>query len=209
MKRITYVLLSIALALPAAAKEPAVMEPVEVAVADPIITPEEAVDMESEVAEENNRATIQAVVLYFIGNATNHPMYRQKNQAEFVENLYLAGAEYNLPETLLPTVTFLESSYRMNAIGSRGEVGLTQVHGNAKKDCDLTTQLGQLRCGAMWLRKAHDACGTWEGALTMYATGECRSKKESVKKIISFRLRLWKKVEALAHQTNAEVNASL
>jgi hypothetical protein len=200
MKRITYVLLSLVLTLPVMAGEPA--PKVEVAMAE-LVTPEEAVDIESEVAEEMAKSAIRTSVRYYLGNATNHPMYREKNQSVFVENLYLASSEQSLPETLLPTIVFLESSYRMEAIGDRGEVGLTQVHGHAAEGCDLTTQLGQLRCGAKWLKKAYDSCGTWEGALTMYATGECRSKKEHVKKLIAFRLRLWKKVEALSYQLEA------
>lgn len=206
MRRILYVLLLLTFPYMSNAGEPiqSVMrgtsgpgDPPVLAMADHTMSTDAIVALETAMAEDQTKERIQKAVQYYLGTAKGHPMYQRARQQSFVDDLYTAGTEEGLPETLLPTIAYLESSFRSDAVGKLGEVGLVQVHGEAKNGCDLETQLGQLRCGAKWLRKAYDACGNWRGAMTMYATGKCATKKERIKRMISYRMRLWETVENL------------
>ena len=182
------VLVSLILALPAMSGEP-----VEVAML-------EAVERETEAAEVmNEEDRLNNAILYYLGGAKNHPMSKWDNREALIQDLIIAGDEYGVSPYLLLTTAFYESSLLMTAVGSRGEIGLTQVHGDAKKECELDTQLGQLMCGARWLKKAHDVCGYWPGALTMYATGECRTKLPRVTRLVHFRMEKWQHVENLVN----------
>jgi len=112
-----------------------------------------------------------------------------------VDDLTAAANEYDIDPYLLLTIAFYESSLQTTAIGGRGEIGLMQILGDAAQDCDLLTQRGQLTCGSRWLAKAYEVCGTWPRALTMYATGECKTKSDRVKRIIKFRISKWEELK--------------
>lgn len=115
------------------------------------------------------------------------PEYR----AAVVDAAIAAGDLYDLPPPLLLSMAYYESSYKVTAVGARGEIGLLQTGDQARTVCacdDLQTPDGQIMCGACWLRRAHDACGTLEGALTMYAVGECSSSSPRVVQLVERRL---------------------
>jgi hypothetical protein len=190
MKRIYYVLVALILTLPTLAGEPA---PVRVAMLEAIET--ETVEAEAMRMEDK----LDSAILYYLAGSKRHPMAKWDNREALIKDLIVAGNEYGVSPYLLLTTAFYESSLLISAVGTRGEIGLTQVHGDAKKECELDTQLGQLMCGARWLKKAHDVCGYWPGALTMYATGECRSKSERVVRLVHFRMEKWQYVENLTN----------
>ena len=67
---------------------------------------------------------------------------------------------------LLAAVTFRESSWQERAIGSRGEVGLFQVHGLALSGVPPTMALDpatNVRLGVQWLDYAARMCAQWQG----------------------------------------------
>lgn len=107
-----------------------------------------------------------------------------------------AARAHGIPPLLLTTIVYNESTFEMTALGKLGEVGLTQVHGVAARNCDLTTVPGQLECGAKWLAHYYPICKSWEKSLTAYATrGFCVSTSDTTKSKISYRMRQWKKIE--------------
>jgi hypothetical protein len=107
-----------------------------------------------------------------------------------------ASQTHGIPPLLLTTIVYNESTFEMTALGKLGEVGLTQVHGIAARNCDLTTVPGQLECGAKWLAHYYPICKSWEKSLTAYATrGFCVSTSEITRSKIAYRMRQWKKIE--------------
>lgn len=116
---------------------------------------------------------------------------------EMAEKIVKAAEAYEVPALLLTVMAERESSFQVEAIGAaRGEVGILQVHGLAARGCDLSTAEGQLACGASWLRKAFETCGTWERAITAYAAGYCSAPKDSkLLTVVLSRLRQWQRAQ--------------
>lgn len=115
-----------------------------------------------------------------------------------------ASRAHGIPPLLLTTIVYNESTFEMTALGKLGEVGLTQVHGIAARNCDLTTVPGQLECGAKWLAHYYPICKSWEKSLTAYATrGFCVSTSETTRSKISYRMRQWQKIEKEFGAVNA------
>jgi hypothetical protein len=107
-----------------------------------------------------------------------------------------ASQTHGIPPLLLTTIVYNESTFEMTALGKLGEVGLTQVHGIAARNCDLATIPGQLECGAKWLAHYLPVCKSWEKSLTAYATrGFCVSTSKTTRSKIAYRMRQWKKIE--------------
>lgn len=119
-------------------------------------------------------------------------------RSEMAEMIAEAADAAGVPPLLLTVLAKRESSFSVDAVGSRGEIGLLQVHGLAAKGCDLETPEGQLACGARWLRRSFDMCGgTWERAITAYAAGYCTAPKDSkLASLVSSRLRQWQRAQA-------------
>jgi len=90
---------------------------------------------------------------------------------------------------LLAAIAFRESSWRENAIGSRGEVGLMQLHGLALHGQPPTRALDpvlNVRLGARWLDYAGRLCNQWRGkeshterALSAYAGLGCVESRQA------------------------------
>lgn len=118
-----------------------------------------------------------------------------------------AAEAAQVPPLLLTVLAKRESSFSKDAIGSRGEVGILQVHGLAARGCDLSTAEGQLACGAKWLRKAFDMCGSWERAIAAYAAGYCSAPKDSkLATLVLSRLRQWQRAQGIidsCHDVNS------
>jgi hypothetical protein len=123
-----------------------------------------------------------------------HHLNAADARAVFVDELRATGAAHDVDPALLAVVSFLESSWMTTAKGGIGEIGILQVHGVAADGCELVTRRGQLDCGAKALRKSFEACGSWPGALTMYATGQCKPRTDRVKRLIEYRMNMWEGV---------------
>lgn len=131
---------------------------------------------------------LRAAVAGLVSPAPNHRLRKQSELTAFVADVRTIERETEIDAYTIAGIAYLESSLRLDVTGSRGEIGLMQVFGAARVGCDLTTQIGQLRCGATWLRKCLDLCGDDRGMLTMYATGECWTRKERIKRLIKYRI---------------------
>lgn len=110
---------------------------------------------------------------------------------------------HNLPPLLLVVKFYLESRFDIHKIGKkRGEIGIPQVHGIAKRGCELASAHGQMECGAIYLSSLVQACKskTLQSALLVYMSGKCYPG-DKVWAIAEYRLglyfRLVKKVKNL------------
>jgi len=114
------------------------------------------------------------------------------------EQIAKAAADNDVPALLLTLIAKRESSFDPSAIGSsHGEIGILQVHGLAARGCELDTVEGQLDCGAKWMRRAFEVCGSWDKAIIAYASGRCDASKDSKLFKNSFsRFRQWHKARA-------------
>jgi hypothetical protein len=131
---------------------------------------------------------LDAEIMRRIESTPRHRLHDETARTEFVRDVYAVSAAHDVPARVILMTSFFESSWIVTARGGLGEIGLMQVHGIAAEGCDLRTQRGQLDCGAKALRNALDACGTLRGALTMYATGGCRTRSDRVKRLIEYRI---------------------
>jgi hypothetical protein len=113
--------------------------------------------------------------------------------------LVVAGEARSVPPLLLTMLAFRESTFDSTAIGAAGELGLFQVMPRWRHvlGCDLDTVGGQADCTARMLASYYGTCKTWQGALTLYATGKgCATGPATTRRIAS-RIAQWKQLEAL------------
>lgn len=118
-------------------------------------------------------------------------------RADVAATLVAAGTAHDVPPLLLTAIAFRESTFDHAAIGARGELGITQIMPRWERvlGCDLTTLGGQVDCSARMLAQHHRTCGSWPGALTLYATGKgCATGPTTTRKIAS-RITLWQRME--------------
>lgn len=128
----------------------------------------------------------------------------------YEEAIVAAAVEYGHDPALLLAMSYLESSFDLKAVGQIGELGLFQVHGMARRGCDLTTPEGNATCGARWLSRVIAACGgrlvldldlcrskgvvsACGGGLSAYASGSCAAS-DKVALVVRRRLRMAEKV---------------
>ena len=142
---------------------------------------------------------IQAAIHRLTKTNPQNPMQKNPKLLVRMSNAIATTADtYSIPPMILVTIIYKESSFRSDAKGkARSEIGLMQVHGRAAKGCDLSTVEGQIDCGAAWFRYCYDLCGSYEGAFTAYAVGECTTENDRVKWKIGSRIRMWKTLESL------------
>jgi len=112
-------------------------------------------------------------------------------------DIVLVSDTVGVPLHLLTFLFYRESSYRTNAEGSKGELGIGQVMSPKKYGCDYSTRIGQMKCSAEYLRREYEKCRTWQGALSSYGSnnGTCRPKKGgTLEKVVRNRMRRWAKL---------------
>lgn len=136
---------------------------------------------------------------------------RWKETERFETALYAAAVDNNIDPALFIAMAYKESSFDTSARGRLGELGLVQVHGKAKRGCDLGTAEGQAACGARWLARVVRECGgslvldaekcratgsrgACSGGLAGYASGSCAARTTRTAQIIRGRLRLAEKI---------------
>jgi hypothetical protein len=156
----------------------------------------------AEPAEQENVSfdkevrAVDYAIKHFMKACPGKPIMKNPEIREEMANAIVgASRAHGVPPLLLTTIVYNESTFEMSARGKLGEIGLTQVHGEAAKNCVLDTISGQLDCGARWLAHYYPTCGDWEKSLTAYATrGQCVSKSERTKDKIAYRMRQWARV---------------
>jgi hypothetical protein len=111
-------------------------------------------------------------------------------RANMTAEIMEAANAYNVDACELTLLAFWESSLDEHARGNIGEEGILQLHGAASSTCehDRTTRSGQLLCGARWLSLCYQKCGDTHGALTAYASGECKPRTDATRRKINYRV---------------------
>lgn len=138
--------------------------------------------------------TITALIALLLAPAPNRALYKDTEACKELATMFVAaGEKYNLEPDLLTVWSFGESSFRPDAKGAIGEVGLFQVHGVAKKTCltngfDLATMKGQIYCGALLIDMSRRYCGDLTRGLYRYASGKCNGTPKA-KRIVKRRFR--------------------
>ena len=150
---------------------------------------------------------------------------RRWNEAQrFEVALYGAAVDNGLDPALFIAMAYKESSFDTSARGRLGELGLVQVHGKAKRGCNLETPEGQAACGAKWLSRVVEECGglvvldaekcrstgargACSGGLAGYASGSCSARTVRTAQLIRGRLKLAEKIRPfLLDETAVLVN---
>lgn len=148
-------------------------------------------------ADEVAISRVSEVILYFMKKAPQRKLAKDEtHRMELAADIHYTAKKAGVPDFLWALQTFRESSYRIDAKGSKGEIGMGQAHGKAADGCELETQFGQLTCTANWLAKCREKCESWEEALTMYASGHCRTSSTHLQKKVAERIRDWMDLEA-------------
>ena len=166
-------------------------------------------------ASEHDRAQEVSDVMYqLLEEAPGRKLYTDHaKRLSFARDIVMASDIGNVPEFLLTSLVYRESSFRTNAIAQdKPTVGLGQIfrNGVASKDCDLKTRLGQLICSAKFLRICYDKCGSWESGLTAYATpGYCSSSDGHTKWSARSRIKMWQKFEKQRERIREEIQDDL
>ena len=138
------------------------------------------------------------VALLWLTMLTPHNRVRTDPEyaTEITNAVVAAQNDKGIPAQLLISVMYHESSFNSKAIGKLGEIGLGQVHGLAKRGCDLSTARGQVECSASWLaRWKHECPGSdWHNPLVGYASGSCHSDSERLHRKIRMRESLARRI---------------
>jgi hypothetical protein len=122
---------------------------------------------------------IKATILFVITLEPNHYLHKDVQSLDLLVNSYIEASErYDIDPFLVISNTFFESDFKPEAIGAAGEVGVAQVHGEAKRLCRLqgyneSTIRGGVLCSAYLLRRGKDMCGSWLVSLVKYKSGQC------------------------------------
>lgn len=148
--------------------------------------------------------SVSAMIAILLSATPNRALYRDADARDVMSQHFVdAGERYDIDPSLLVTWSFYESSFRTNAEGALGEIGLFQVHGKHRKACegehDLSTARGQVMCGAMLIDMDRRFCGSLERGLWRYASGRCRGTPRA-RRITAFRLRRWGKLKERAQK---------
>jgi hypothetical protein len=161
---------------------------------------EEPVDAPPDTGITAEIAAVDAAILHLMDlNPAHRVVVDAEYRAAVVAALVGAGHAHDVPPLLLTTIAYRESTFDHAATGQRGELGITQIMPRWEHalGCDLSTIGGQVDCSARMLARFRATCGSWPGALTLYATGKgCATGPVTTRKIAS-RIAQWQALEAL------------
>jgi hypothetical protein len=115
------------------------------------------------------------------------PEYRTRVAQAIVD----ASERYNLPALYLVAIAHRETRYRTNQVGDSGRsLGMMQVGKMGRRVCrpvcsragtERATVEGDVMCGACWLDAGRGWCGSLQGALSAYVSGQCTPKSKRAK----------------------------
>lgn len=154
-------------------------------------------DTATDIDEARAAAAIRSIL-----EPTNKLMGNDEEIDRIARALVAAGRAHSIPYMLLVAMAHHETRFRGHLIGGLGEVGIIQVHGVARRGCDLSDVEGQAMCGATWLRRMADHCGGLEAGLTAYACGSCVTDHGSrAFYAVRRRLRLYSRLDSITTDT--------
>lgn len=107
---------------------------------------------------------LDAFLIEFFAKCSPRKLARAR---EVVPVLLAEASAADVNPALVAAIVTLESTWRADALGQRGEVGLMQIN----RDGASTDPATNLREGIAILRHSYDVCGTTVGAVSYYATG--------------------------------------
>ena len=122
---------------------------------------------------------IKTAILFIIALEPNHYLHKDEQALQLLASSYIeASDKYDVDPFLVISNTFFESDFKPESIGSAGEVGVAQVHGEAKHLCrqqgyNENTIRGGVLCSAYLLRRGKNMCGSWLVSLVKYRSGQC------------------------------------
>lgn len=131
--------------------------------------------------------------------APRHPLQRHPDRLrDLADHISEAAIKHQIPPLFFCALVYRESSFHTTARGDLGEIGLVQIHGRAADGCDLTTAEGQLDCGASWLARCVERCGSLAGGFSLYASGRtCRPDTDHLRRVVADRMHLWQRLERI------------
>jgi len=150
------------------------------------------------------------VIERWICKAPRRKLCKDRAERDRVARLFAsASTNRKVPIILLVNQAYFESSLDWTQVGPSGEIGYLQVlpGGGHDVDCDLTTEIGSLDCGAKGMRTSRKNCKNWYGGLMEYKTGHCESKKMGIVSKIVYRLEWWLKLRKKITDIQKEIEA--
>lgn len=139
---------------------------------------------------------LKAFILSLIVLTPNHELNKDPEQLEHVAGYFAgAGARYDIEPSLVAYWAYRESSLRVDLVGSLGEVGYAQAHGQARRTCvaagfDVESRRGGAYCIALLLDMGRRRCGSLQRGAVWVASGNCKGSLRTREKIKS-RLNGW------------------
>jgi len=122
---------------------------------------------------------LKATILFIVTLEPNHYVHKDDAKLTLLAKSYIEASDrYAIDPFLIISNTFFESDFKPDAIGTAGEIGVAQVHGEAKRLCRLqgyneSTIRGGVLCSAYLLRQGKNRCGSWLVSLVRYRSGQC------------------------------------
>lgn len=127
--------------------------------------------------ELDRQAVATAEVQQYVRDwSANLPPRYYRRALEQVPSVVSWSVVYDIDPLLVAVLVSLESSWRVDARGKVGEIGLMQIHPKnrrALEGADMRDGDGQIEAGVKWLRACIDQCGDVRRGLNAYATGHC------------------------------------
>lgn len=122
----------------------------------------------------------------------NHVLYKSVDaRLELAAEIENAAARYPVafPELIL-LYAYRESSFKIDAVGKIGEKGIMQFGQMTRAVCeshlklDLTKRQDQLYCGAYWIQRLAERCGSLQSGLAAYNSkgGRCGGTPKGLRK---------------------------
>jgi soluble lytic murein transglycosylase-like protein len=155
----------------------------------------------------NTEECADAMIKYWVRLAPRHPMANPKHRIKLARLQVAATKAHGTPLALATAIMVRESSCRSRVKGTRGELGLMQVHPATavRFKCRLVKPYEQLLCGNKVLRYWYNKCGNWRCALTAYAskTGAFKAKPGSnLARVVNDRFKLATELENIGRSSS-------
>lgn len=156
------------------------------AVSDPVAE-STVVEVPAPVDSTNHEAILSTWLDRFFNNVDPRKLTEAK---KLIPAVIEAALNENLDPLLVAVVVSCESSWKTDAAGGIGEVGLMQVHGEAARGFDVKTVSGNLAAGTRWLATLIQRYGSVERGLRAYIGGGPRAKKAAAWRMKVYRAEL-------------------
>lgn len=121
------------------------------------------------------------VLLSVVGYALRKPLARAYYVRAYEDDIAEYSAKFQVPESLICSVIWCESSFREDAESSAGACGLMQLTRETfgevvwrlelPEDSDIFSPSVNIRCGTFYLHWLYTLYGNWETALAAYNAG--------------------------------------